>query len=173
MPYGKKKIIYIPEPSEKLAEFLGIFLGDGGFRSDFQISVSYNYKTEQAYADYVCKLIFSLFGLQTRRLIRPNYGSADLVVNSRALVQFLCDQGIVKGDKIAQATCFPPWVFESEDVRRGAVRGLFDTDGCIYRHSYQRNGILYQYPKIAFTSYSRIVRSQFFELLVQLQFNPK
>ena len=88
------------------------------------------------------------------------------------LSSFLLENEMPIGKK-SHIIWIPEVILQSSVSSKYFLRGLFDTDGCIYRHSYQRNGILYQYPKIAFTSYSRIVRSQFFELLVQLQFNPK
>ncbi|MBI2167641.1 MAG: hypothetical protein HYU34_05305 [Candidatus Omnitrophica bacterium] len=170
---GSLKSIKIPGCSETLAEFLGIFLGDGNIRSDFQIAVSFNLKTEQLYADYVSWLIDSLFGLKASTRYRFNYGGGELVVNSRRLVEFLYSQGMTKGDKIKKGASLPRWVFDNEQTRNGAARGLFDTDGCVYKHSYLVRGAVYQYPKLAFTSYSRIIRKQFAELLTLSAFHPK
>lgn len=169
---GNLKPITVPDHSEELAEFLGIILGDGNVRSDFQVAISSNPKTEQFYADYVSQLLGSLFGLRASLRYRSDYGM-ELVINSRGLVDFLCSQGMTKGDKIKKGACLPAWVFDNELTRKGAVKGLFDTDGCVYRHSYLVNGVIYQYPKLAFTSYSAKIRKQFDELLNLLAFHPK
>lgn len=170
---GTLKSIKIPKPSEELAEFFGIYLGDGGMGTDYQITISFNYKTERAYAAYVADLIYSLFGLKTGERIRPQYGSNDLVVNSRVLIQFLGEHGIFRGNKINKQFGLPLWVFQSRQTQIGAVRGLFDTDGCVYSHRYKAGSTLYYYPKIAFTSYSPVIRKQFFDLLVLLGFRPR
>jgi len=170
---GNPRSIRIPEHSEESAEFLGIVLGDGNIRSDYQIAISFNLKTEQPYADYVSRLINCLFGLKASPRYRLNYGAEELVVNSRSLVEFLYSQGMNQGDKIKGGACLPAWVFDNEPTRNGAVRGLFDTDGCIYRHSYLVNGFIYQYPKLAFTAYSEKIRKQFAGLLTLLAFHPK
>ena len=117
--------------------------------------------------------LYLLIGLETKERVRLKHGSADLLVNGRKWVQFLHGQGIVKGDKIGKAVSLPEWIFESEIMRKGALRGLFDTDGCVYRHSYLVNGVFYQYPKLALTSYSLKIRKQFFELLSGFRFDPK
>ena len=156
-----------------MAEFLGVFLGDGNIASDYQAYISFNLKTEQPYADYLSELIFSLFRLEAKKRERPKFGAGDLVMNSCELIRFLLSQGLVKGDKIRHQAGLPPWVFESEGTIKGSLRGLFDSDGCIYRHSYSINRILYQYPKIAFTAYSPKIRSQIYQLLKQLKFCPK
>lgn len=170
---GSKKKISIPEESESLSEFLGIFIGDGSIRNDFQVAISFNWKTEEAYANFISALVNSLFGLETTKLIRPRYGSADLLINSRALVEFLSQNGIEKGNKIQKRICLPAWILNDKRAALGAIRGLFDTDGCVYQHIYMREKYIYKYPKLAFTSYSSVVRRQFFNLLAYLGFFPK
>jgi intein/homing endonuclease len=170
---GSKKEIIIPKPSERLAEFLGIFLGDGGIGNDYQISISFNYKTEQVYAHYVAWLVSTLFGLASAMRVRPKYGCGDIIVNSRSLIEFIWSQGIRSGNKIREGSCLPDWVFEVSETRRGSVRGLFDTDGCIYRHAYRNGVTVYSYPKLALTSYLPKLQKQYFNLLVVLGFSPR
>ena len=170
---GSLKPIRVPGYSEELAEFLGIFLGDGNIRSDYQLAISFNPKTERLYADYVSRLIDSLFGLKATTRYRFNYGGGELVVNSCGLVEFLYSQGMTQGDKIKKGASLPTWIFDNEQARSGAVRGLFDTDGCVYRHSYLVKGVVYQYPQLAFTSYAAKIREQFAGLLTLSAFHPK
>ena len=170
---GSRKEIKIPAPSAELAEFLGIFFGDGGIGSGYQVSISFNHKTEQEYAIHIARLAATLFGLSSMMRIRPEHGCGDVIINSRSLVEFLHFQGIKSGDKIREGSHFPDWVFESDETRRASVRGLFDTDGCIYFHSYKIGATTYRYPKLAFTGYSPVIRRQFFDLLVLLGFHPR
>jgi len=170
---GSKKEIKIPAPCEKLAEFLGIFLGDGSVSSDYQVSISFNYQSEQLYASYVAGLIRELFGLTCARRIRPKHGCGDIIVNSGALVEFLFSQNIKKGDKIRGNSSLPAWVFETKETQTASARGLFDTDGCVYLHRYNAGSTIYYYPKLAFTGYSAIIRKQFFDLLILMGFRPR
>ena len=48
-----------------------------------------------------------------------------------------------------------------------------DTDGCVYHHKYKVNGKWYSFVKIAFTSYSPPLRETIFQMLKNLNFNPK
>lgn len=45
-----RKSIRVPVPSEELAEFIGIFLGDGGFRNAQQLAISFN--LQQRFDEY-------------------------------------------------------------------------------------------------------------------------
>lgn len=51
----------VPERSESLAEFLGIVLGDGGLTKD-QCQISLHLRDDKQYADYLTKMIETLFG---------------------------------------------------------------------------------------------------------------
>ena len=121
---GNKKLIPVPNPSADLAEFLGVGLGDGNIRSNFQVAISFNLKTEQGYANYITRLIHTLFGLFPKERLRPKYGAGELVINSSSLVEFLCSEGMVKGDKIKNDAALPRWVFDCQSTQKSSVRGL-------------------------------------------------
>lgn len=74
--YSRRKKIKHPKPSELLAEFIGIFLGDGSFGNKYQIVISWNHRCEQNYAKYIQKMILKLFGLDSKMRVRKQYGSA-------------------------------------------------------------------------------------------------
>lgn len=54
----------LPNYSDKLAEFIGIMLGDGGISSN-QISVTLGYTTDKKYVPFIRKLIRKLFSART------------------------------------------------------------------------------------------------------------
>ncbi len=170
--YSRRKSINLPLPSEKLAEFIGIFLGDGSFRNRYQVAISYNYKNEIEYAGYIENLIIDLFGLKTKRLIRKKYGSAEVIVASSNLVDFLL--GILKLKDIKEKNKFilPKWVWKSDRYKIGFIRGLFDAEGCVYRHRYISNKKVYTYKKIAITNYSSRLLSLLKGLLFETGFHP-
>jgi len=53
------------------------------------------------------------------------------------------------------------------------MRGLTDTDGCIFTHRYKVNGKFYTYKKLVFTSYSKPLRQSVFNILRGVSLNPR
>ena len=168
-----RKEIKHPRKSSRLAEFIGIMIGDGGIRNRYQIAISYNWKQDKKYATYIQKLVENLFGISSARYIRKELGSADIVVTGRNLIEFLEKKGIKKGDKVINQIDVPNWIFEHKQYQVACFKGLFDTYGCVYHHKYKVNGKWYSFAKIAFTSYSLPLCKAIFRMLKNLNFNPK
>lgn len=168
-----RKEIKYPEKSPLLAEFIGIMLGDGGIRNNHQISISFNMHGDMAYADYIQNIVTELFGISSKLLIRKDLGSADVVVTGINLVEFLEKLGIKKGNKVKNQVDIPRWIFENKDYQVACLRGLFDTDGCVYNHKYKVNGKEYSFVKLAFTSYSEPLRNSVKLIFENLGFTPK
>ena len=145
-----RKTILVPPQNEQLAEFIGIMLGDGCIRSQWQASVSFNQHGDRPYAVFIQQLIKQLFGLDAACLIRPS--SADLVISSTTLVSFLQEQGFPAGSKCETLKEVPWWIRGVLNFRITCLRGLMDTDGCVFRHRYRVNGKEYSYPKLGFAA---------------------
>ena len=126
-----RKVIRIPPRSEELAEFIGIFLGDGGFRNAWQITISFNMHADRAYAEFIHALIKRLFGLDVTWQIREFFGSGDLLISSIALVEFFERVGLHRGRKTPISVAVPDWIESEKDYRIACLRGLMDTDGSI------------------------------------------
>lgn len=168
----RKKIKH-PRKSSPLAEFIGIMLGDGAIRNDYQISISFNPKKDLKYANYIKGLITKLFSISSTIMFRKKYGSGDVVVSSRNLVEFLQKMGIKKGNKVANQVDVPSWIFENKKYQIGCLRGLFDTDGCIYQHSYTVGGKKYRYIKMCFRNYSFPILRSLQKILNSLGFRSR
>ncbi len=147
------KHITIPERSESLAELVGILLGDGGITRQ-TVSVTLDAKTDKAYAVFVSKRIKELFGVVPKRYFHKTARAVTLVVARRELSDFCCALGLPIGNKIKQGIHIPDWVVSDPVFARACVRGLVDTDGCFFTHSYRSAGKEYSYLKIDFTSRS-------------------
>lgn len=170
---GKYKcIITIPKKfkkpalSENLAEFIGIVLGDGCITKN-QITITLHSKDDKEYGKFVVTLIEKLFDVP----VGIYYCKGDLAVNfsiSRSeLVKFCCEElGLKKGNKIRQQVDIPVWVKKNKKFSIACVRGLFDTDGCVFNHHYKVNGKYYNYKKISFTSHSIPLLQSAFKILV-------
>ncbi|MFH0732895.1 MAG: LAGLIDADG family homing endonuclease [Candidatus Omnitrophota bacterium] len=168
----RKKIKY-PQKSSALAEFIGIMLGDGGIRNAHQITISFDAKKDQDYVVYLQNLIKGLFGISSTLYIREKKGRADIVVTSTNLIEFLEKMGIKKGNKVVNQIDVPNWIFESKKYQAACLRGLFDTDGCIYQHRYAINDKRYRYIKMCFRNYSFPILVSVKRMLENLNFNAR
>lgn len=165
----RKKVKY-PERSELLAEFIGVMIGDGSIRNDYQIAIAFNGREDQDYAVYIQYMIKKLFDVTSS--IKKNDLSAEIVVSGKSLVEFLAKIGLSKGNKVVNQIRVPNWIFERKEYQTACLRGLFDTDGCVYQHNYVVENKRYKYVKMCFRNYSLPVLISFKDMLVNLGFHP-
>ncbi len=149
----RKKVI-IPEECELLAEFLGIVFGDGGIHHNHQFVISLNAIKDRSYSEYVANAVFKLFGIKPYFYHRKKYNTLNLVVSSTSVVEFLIVKGAVRGNKILQGLSIPEWVLANRKYCRAFVRGLVDTDRCLYIHNHVVKGKRYFNLGFCFTSKS-------------------
>ena len=163
MRYPKKshrKIVRIPRRSKKLAEFIGIMLGDGGINNDWQANVSMNSVADAEYAIYVENLIVSLFGIYPAVRKRKERNTLVISMASTTVVDYLVSLGLPKGNKLKAGLKIPKWILGNPSYRVACVRGLVDTDGCLYIHSHSVGGNKYRNIGLSFSSYSPILIEQ-------------
>ena len=114
-----------------LAELIGIMLGDGNmWRTHIKIAFD---KRNKTYMDYVEKLFNKVFGIHLRRLIIKETNQAYLYCYNKLASQKLLDFGLKRGDKIKNNVGIPDWVNKNISYAKACLRGLIDTDGCIYK----------------------------------------
>lgn len=150
-----RKEINYPPKSQELAEFFGIFLGDGGIRGMYQLAISFDYYKDADYAVYVGNMIWRLFSIGHTVCKRKNNNAADIVVSSSHLIEFLREHGIKGGNKVANQIEVPGWIQKRLDFSSACLRGLVDTDGGLYWHRYESGGKNYRYLKLCFTNHSQ------------------
>lgn len=170
---ASRKTITKPPPSELLAEFMGIMLGDGGRRNSWQITVSYNWREDREYAAWLCQLIQQLFSLKPTYVVREQIGAADLLISSAELVDFLTTLGFPQGHKLRSGLTIPKWIINNPQYRLACVRGLMDTDGSVYVHKYRVNGVAYQYTKLCFSSASQDLLQDISRILADAGYSPR
>lgn len=162
-----------PKKSEDLAEFIGIVLGDGGI-TQYQVIISFHSVDEKEYSKFVASLIKRLFDVPIGIHYDKNDLEFDLVISRRELVRFCTEKlGLKKGNKIKQQVDIPEWIKQNKSYLTACVRGLMDTDGCVFTHRYKVNGKLYSYKKLSFTSYSKPLRQAVFNILKDNGLNPR
>lgn len=153
--------IVIPKHSEKLAEFIGVMLGDGHL-SKTQVTICLGNKEKQ-YSDYLVSLMSKLFGAKPK-CTYSREGHCAIYLGSTKLVRWLLEMGLVFNKTISQVDT-PPWIKENKEYAKAALKGLFDTDGSIYR--LKSNNL-----QISLRNYSYPLLSSIREMLVRLGFRP-
>ncbi len=166
------KEISIPEVSSELAEYVGVILGDGGI-SAAQVTVTLHHKDDLEYAAFVTNLTERLFSVKPS-VYHLEEKSVNVIVVSRVeLVRYLNSIGLQTGNKVAHQVDMPDWVKENSEFSIACLRGLIDTDGCVFTHAYASKNHEYSYKKIDFTSASAPLRNSVFAILQSLGMNPR
>ena len=158
------KPVQKPTYSANLAEFVGIVLGDGGI-SKYQVVVTLHITDDKEYSEYVASLLRKLFRTRVGISYRPKSSVVNIVISRIELVNY-CTKilGLKIGNKVAQQVDIPNWIKQNKKYSIACVRGLVDTDGSIFTHSYKVNGKWYHYKKFAFTSLSRPMLNSVFKI---------
>lgn len=149
------KPITKPRYSQNLAEFVGIMLGDGCISKN-QISITLHKYDDKDYSKFVVSLAKKLFNVYVGTYNRKRELVTNYYISRTKLVHFCIDNlGLKQGNKIKQQVDIPSWIKEKKSYSVACLRGLIDTDGCVFTHRYKVNNKIYSYKKISFTSYSK------------------
>ncbi len=133
-----RKKVRLPPHSNDLAEAVGIILGDGTI-ARFQVSIATSALVDREYAEYIERLFRTLFETDVvRQKTRKN--TLRLTLSSRQLVEYFNNMGLCIGDKIRNMVRIPKWIVDDDDHLKWCLRGLFDTDGCVYYHRHTTRG---------------------------------
>ena len=177
--YKSHTILNLPKPikkpnfSKELAEFVGIVLGDGGI-TQYQVVITLHSKDDKEYGKFVTSLIKRLFDVP----IGINYDkkdlAVDLTISRRKLVEFCLQRlGLKQGNKVKQQVDIPVWIKKNKLYSIACLRGLIDTDGCVFTHYYRVNGKMYYYKKLAFSNRSKPILKSVYQFLRTLGMNPR
>jgi len=137
---GTLKCIRIPRYSKKLAELVGIILGDGNIHSfkiskkvsSYMVRIAGDKRLDRDYLiRYVSGLFRDLFGVEPK-IDERKTNEMLVIVHSKRIVEFFVSMGIKSGNKIKNQVTIPDWVFKKDDYLKACIRGLIDSDGCIY-----------------------------------------
>lgn len=145
-----RKVVNIPDKSKELAEVIGIIYGDGGINNAWQLVITLNSVSDSQYAVYVQGLLKNLFHIEVSVRKRPSQNAMVLVCSSRSLLDLLVANGAVRGNKIKQKIEIADWIKTNSSYKKFLVRGLVDTDGCLYIHKHVTKGSPHQQSNIGF-----------------------
>lgn len=170
--YFVAKSITKPVKSKELAEFVGILIGDGGVTKR-QVIITLNSVVDKEYVDFVEKLIITLFDLRPKIRSRKNELSTRIEVSRTNLVAFCQGLGLKVGNKIKQNLDIPDWIKADEEFEKACVRGLMDTDGCLFMEKHKIKGKIYAYPRLSLVSMIPALRSSVYSFFEELGFSPR
>ncbi len=146
--------------SNKLAEFIGIMLGDGHI-SHFQVTVTLGTK-ENEYVQYVSKLMNEIFNTKSRICVRKT-GHQVVYMGSVSAVKWLENMGLTH-NKVKYQVDVPKWILAKDTYMKNAIRGLIDTDGSVYKLKF---GV-----QISFCNSSQPLLETTRSMLIKLDFHP-
>lgn len=161
-----------PENSTNLAEFMGIMLGDGGMSKD-QIKITLDRNADGEYALVVRKMAKDLFGKNPSIYIRKECNALTICLTGVDLVDYLVNKGLCIGSKMKANIGIPEWIKFNLTYSKLCIRGLVDTDGCLFIHKYKLKEKEYRYKNICFVSYIPNLMADVKEQLQLLGYTPK
>ena len=167
------KPIKKPFYSADLAEFIGIVLGDGAI-SRYQITITLNAQNEEEYSRYVVSLAKGLFGVPVGISYCKKDSVIDLIISRSELVRYCTERlGLKKGNKVKQQVDIPEWIKRRKQYSIACLRGLVDTDGCIFLHRYKAKRKWYAYKKLSFSNRSKPLLYSVFSIFKKLKMSPR
>ena len=172
LPQFQKRPITIPKKDPLLAEFIGAFIGDGGM-SERQITLTLNYKDDAEYVVFMVDVVRKLFETEPGLFTRPKYSVSIITLSRTHAITFLRSMGFKPGNKIRNGIDIPDWIMKNRTYKIACMRGLMDTDGCIYNECHTVKAKKYCYMRLSFVSASPTLRLSVFKILQELGFFPK
>jgi len=136
--------VQVPRHSKRLAEFVGICLGDG-CAWGYQVSITLNAIADKEYIHYVEELAKALFIGATVTVVKRKDNALDVRISSRKVVLFMKKMGIV-----SKAKFIPQWIMGNPTYAKACIRGLFDTEGSISFKKYKSGHGMCLYKQLNF-----------------------
>tara|TARA_Y100000310_G_scaffold343942_1_gene454066 strand:+ start:1713 stop:2522 length:810 start_codon:yes stop_codon:yes gene_type:complete len=149
--------------SNDLAEFIGIMLGDGNLYKN-RTKIAFDSRNPE-YVDYVFKICEKLFGITFKREDHKDKNCIYLQFNNHIFTDELIKLGLKRGNKLKNQLGIPEWIKENKEFSRACIRGLIDTDGCIYKCKREKQ------TYIKFTNYNKKLLEDFKEVTKNLGYS--
>lgn len=163
----KRRDIRIPPKDILLSELVGIVIGDGSI-TDYTLKITLDSLVDKEYIVYVTLLLKKLFNIDPAIFKHKKTRATDVIIYSTNVVDFLKTIGLSIGNKIKHNIDIPEWIKNDKDFSIACIRGLFDTDGCFFKHKYKVNGKEYNYIKIVFTNKCKLVLNSVNDILINI-----
>lgn len=171
---GFKILRKIPAPrkSSSLAELMGALMGDGHM-SEYQVSLTTNAETDRFHADHIAYLLHLQFGGRVSITKKKDCNAVTVLLSSKSASLHLERLGMPRGNKLKVGLRPPDWILKNNSFTTAFIRGLVDTDGCVYEDRHRINGKDYSSLCIAFTSASEPMLNFVHTTLSERGFTPR
>lgn len=139
-----KPKLLVKNPSEELAEFIGIMLGDGNinptywhkkkkkYMQQYVIRICGHKEDDKKYLiNYVKPLVYRLFKTKFNIHYHKSKKALYLAIGHKNLYFTLLYWGLIPGNKKSNNVKIPDWIFSNKKYIRACIRGLIDTDGSV------------------------------------------
>jgi len=150
--------------SKEFCEFVGAFMGDGFFDAGKSLGISGDSELDREYHNYLSKNVGDLFDLKGRIYKSKEKNSSYLKFNSTELCKMFVNRfGFPNGPKAYSVKIPKEILLAKKEFLFSTIRGIFDTDGCVYfdkRKSYSK-----PYPRISLCIKSKPLSDQLYEIL--------
>jgi intein/homing endonuclease len=154
--------------NESLAELIGISLGDGHLtKGQLQITSDIN---EKQYSLHISKLMNKIFKNNSSIYERSN--ARVVCISGERLVKQLNTLGLVCGNKVKNQVRIPDWIRNNQLFYNSCLKGLFDTDGCVFLDKHNIKEINYSNIGVAYTSFSKPLLQDIYDGLCILGLHP-
>ena len=150
--------------SVELCEFIGAYIGDGFQDRGKVIGIVGNKELDLEYLRHLNEIVFSLFGFKGKFIERKNKNAVDLRIYSKRVLELLTARfGFPNGEK-TYTVQIPKEILENhEKFVFATIRGIFDTDGCVFFD--KRKIYLSYYPRITLNIASKPLADQLKQFL--------
>lgn len=159
---------------ERIAEFIGIMLGDGNLgvynsakynKKQYRVRISLDSRNKN-YLEYIKILFQEVLRITPRIHFKSKENAVDIGTYKKEKFLFVRDElGLVESPKINKMKI--PENYFKREFFAFILRGLFDTDGCL--SVFKNNGRLY--PRIEIKICPSPAQKQFVEILKELKFS--
>ncbi|MFH1587438.1 MAG: LAGLIDADG family homing endonuclease [Candidatus Diapherotrites archaeon] len=143
----RKEINENQELSNDLCEFIGALIGDGYTNRGVIVGICGHNELDKSYFKYLNRNAKSLFGLDGSLIKKKNKNANDMRFYSKNLYDMLTNRFEFPKKRKTENIKIPGEIMNSdESLIFSTIRGIFDTDGCIFfdrRRAYSK-----PYPRI-------------------------
>ncbi|MEA3430288.1 MAG: hypothetical protein U9R08_03370 [Nanoarchaeota archaeon] len=152
----------------KLAELLGIILGDGNLhKSEYRITIVGSLEDYSYYENRVLPLFSKIFNKSLKIKFRNDRNAIYIELNNKIAVKFLLKLGLKQGNKLGVGV--PNLILKNDCLIPHFLRGLFDTDGSL---KFQKQSkLVNHYPRIQFCFKHSPLSIKLKDLIISLGFN--
>lgn len=165
------------QDKEKLAEFFGAMTGDGWIQTDGRcLFLAGDPIEDREYYDKKVIPLISKLIVPVKPKNFPYWNVYGTGIYKKDIIKEILDLGFPKGKKVEIASV-PSWIISSNiKTKRAFIRGLFDTDGCIFmqkdytKYSNTFNSNYHTKSRIRITSISKRLMEEVSFLLSSLKF---